>query len=150
MNKKILALSGLLMLPLTPAAMAGDLGINVVVAGEIAPGVYGQVELGNRPPPPVVYGSPVIIKADPRYARAVPVYLHVPPGHAKNWSKHCDKYNACGRKVYFVKSQEYEPEYQREHSHDLDHGGDNDHGKKDHGDHGHGKGKDKGKDKGKH
>lgn len=143
MNKKFLAIGSLLILPLADSALAGDLGINVVVAGEIAPGVYGQVEIGNRPPPTVVYASPVIIKADPRYARAVPVYLHVPPGHAKNWSKHCSKYNACGRKVYFVKSQEYEPEYQREHSHDHEHN-DHDH-KKDHGDHGHGKGKDKNK-----
>lgn len=121
------------------AASAGDLGINVMLSGEVAPGVYGQVELGNRPPPPVVYASPVIIKADPRYVRAVPVYLHVPPGHAKHWDKHCTEYNACGRKVYFVKSAEYEPEYQREH-HYHDDDDDHDHGHKDHG-HGKGKGK---------
>ena len=30
-----------------------------------------------------------------------PIYLHVPPGHAKNWRKHCAHYNACGQPVYF-------------------------------------------------
>ena len=32
-----------------------------------------------------------------------PLYLHVPPGHAKKWSQHCARYNACNRPVYFVK-----------------------------------------------
>ena len=32
-----------------------------------------------------------------------PVYLYVPPGHQKNWAKHCAHYNACGQPVYFVK-----------------------------------------------
>jgi hypothetical protein len=39
--------------------------------------------------------------------------MHVPPGHARDWSKHCRKYDACGVPVYFVKSREYEPGYQR-------------------------------------
>lgn len=142
MRKFLFGMGGLLLLQATGAS-AGDLGINVVLSGELAPGVYGQVELGNRPPPPVVYATPVIIRAEPRYARAAPVYLHVPPGHAKHWDKHCAEYNACGRKVYFVKSVEYEPEYQREHHYrddDDDDQGGHDHGHKDHG-HGKGKGK---------
>jgi hypothetical protein len=111
---------------------AGDLNIGVVISGEVQPGVYGQVELGNRPPPPVVYARPVIIVPE-RNHRYEPVYLHVPPGHAKNWRKFCGRYNACGRPVYFVKSAEYEPNYRRDHDrydrddHDEDHG------------HGHGK-----------
>ena len=56
------------------------------------------------------YAQPVII-ARPPGPPPGPVYLHVPPGHAKNWSKHCQRYNACGRPVYFVKSEEYEPGY---------------------------------------
>ena len=142
MRKFLLSAVSVALLQAT-GANADDLGINVVLSGEVAPGVYGQVELGNRPPPAVVYASPMIIRADPRYVRAVPVYLHVPPGHAKHWDKHCAEYNACGRKVYFVKSEEYEPEYQREHHYqddDDDQGHDHDHGHKDHG-HGHGKGK---------
>ncbi len=70
MRKFLLSVCSLLLLQATNAN-AGDLGINVVLSGEVAPGVYGQVELGNRPPPAVVYASPVIIRAEPRYARAV-------------------------------------------------------------------------------
>ncbi len=84
--------------------------VGVRASGEVAPGVYGRVDIRNRPPPPVVYTQPMIIVGQPRVA---PVYLHVPPGHAKNWSKHCHKYDACGTPVYFVRSQEYEPGYQR-------------------------------------
>ena len=112
---------------------AGDLGINVIVSGQVAPGVYGQVQLGNAaPPPPVVYAQPMLI--EPQAVPPPPVYLHVPPGHAKNWRKHCREYNACNRPVYFVRSAEYEPDYGRR-KHDDDHG----HGHDDRGDdHGHG------------
>lgn len=33
-----------------------------------------------------------------------PIYLHVPPGHAKNWRSYCGRYDACGQPVYFVRS----------------------------------------------
>lgn len=90
-------------------AHGADLDLRVIVASEIAPGVYGRVEIGNAPPPPLVYPKPVIVVAQPSGQPARPVYLHVPPGHAKKWSKHCHKYNACGQPVYFVKSEEYAP-----------------------------------------
>ena len=83
---------------------------NVVISGEVKPGVYGRVEFGNTPPPPLVYAQPVYIHRDRRYVNH-PYYLHVPPGHAKNWSKHCHQYNACYHPVYFVRSVEYEPNY---------------------------------------
>ena len=57
------------------------------------------------PPPPVVYEKPIIITRVERAPQ--PVYLHVPPGHAKNWKKHCKHYNACDVPVYFVRSAEY-------------------------------------------
>jgi hypothetical protein len=89
-----------------PAALAQD--VRVTISGEVAPGVYGRVDIGNRPPP-LVYPQPIVVV---RQARAPgPIYLHVPPGHAKNWAKHCRKYDACSRPVYFVKSAEYEPGY---------------------------------------
>ena len=81
----------------------------VIVSSEIRPGVYGRVEIGNAPPPPVVYVRPVTAARAPRATSREPLYLHVPPGHAKNWGKHCRKYNACGQPVYFVKSDEYKP-----------------------------------------
>ena len=96
---------------LLPAAIAAHAQVNVIVQGQVAPGVYGRVEIGNASPPPVVYEKPVIIvqpKAPPP-APVQPIYLHVPPGHAKDWKKHCKKYDACGQPVYFVKSAEYEP-----------------------------------------
>jgi len=89
------------------AASAAAVNVGVSVAGEITPGVYGRVDIGNAPPP-LVYPQPVIIMKQPRPVAMAPVYMHVPPGHAKKWDKHCHKYNACGQPVYFVKSAEYE------------------------------------------
>jgi hypothetical protein len=59
-----------------------------------------------------------------------PIYLHVPPGHAKDWRKHCSKYNACGQPVYFVQENWYNEVYVPRYRDQSD-----DHGK------GHGKGK---------
>jgi hypothetical protein len=130
MQKKLFILSGLLLLQSSAQIFASDLGINVILSGQVAPGVYGQVEIGNTPRPRVVYEQPVVIVTNRQHVRDEPIYLHVPPGHARNWSKHCGAYNACGRKVYFVKSEEYEPEYQhRESHHDAGHQGKH-HGKK--------------------
>ena len=93
-------------------ASAGP-SVNVIVNGEISPGVYGRVEIGNgAPPPPVYYPRPVVIvRPPPRAVVVEPIYLHVPPGHAKHWSRHCREYDACGRPVYFVRSAEYERGY---------------------------------------
>lgn len=100
-------IAGLALLIGATPALAQD--IRVSVSGEIAPGVYGRVDIGNGPRPPLVSPTPVVVV---RQARAPgPVYLHVPPGHARNWAKHCKKYDACSRPVYFVKSAEYDPGY---------------------------------------
>jgi hypothetical protein len=85
--------------------------VNVRASGEIAPGVYGRVDLRNRPSPPLLHAQPVVIVRQP--VAVAPVYMHVPPGHARNWSKHCGKYDACGVPVYFVRSAEHEPGYVR-------------------------------------
>lgn len=100
-----------IVLPLGGSSLAhgADVDLRVIIASEIAPGVYGRVEFGSAPPPPLLYAKPVIVVAPPGGQPARPMYLHVPPGHAKNWSKHCQKYGACGQPVYFVKSEEYEP-----------------------------------------
>lgn len=87
-------------------AQASNVSIGVSISGEIQPGVYGRIDIGNRPPPILVYPQPVVIA--PGAAMGGPVYLHVPPGHARNWGKHCRKYNACGVPVYFVRSPEYD------------------------------------------
>lgn len=95
--------SGMLLLAFVSAAAAAA-DVHVSVGGEIKPGVYGRIDIGSAPPP-LVYAQPVVIVEQPRAVR--PVYMHVPPGHAKNWGKHCHKYNACSQPVYFVKSSEY-------------------------------------------
>ncbi|MDP9011945.1 MAG: hypothetical protein M3O41_04665 [Pseudomonadota bacterium] len=114
-----------ILLASTGICRAGDLSVNVLVSGQVAPGVYGRVQLGNERPPPLVYAQPMLVEAIP--APPPPIYLHVPPGHAKHWRKHCREYNACNRPVYFIRSEEYEPgfdrrNYEREHAHD-DRGG---------------------------
>lgn len=142
------------------AARADHPIIHLSVGGEISPGVYGQVQFDNAPPPPVFYSHPKIIMHVQDEDELEPIYLHVPPGHAKHWAKHCREYNACGRPVYFVRSAEYEPNY-HEHSdrhhrdesyHDERRSGDEgrqdqgrrDEGDGDEGDRGHGRGKGKG------
>lgn len=90
-------------------AIASNVSIGVSIAGEIQPGIYGRVDIGNRPPPVLVYPQPVVIA--PTAVVGAPMYLHVPPGHARNWGKHCRKYNACGVPVYFVRSVEYDDDH---------------------------------------
>lgn len=119
---------------------AAGVNVGVVISGEIQPGVYGRVEIGNNPRPVVVYERPVVIVSEPHRRPLEPIYLHVPPGHAKNWRKYCGRYNACARPVYFVKSAEYEPNYRREDRDDRDYDR-NDNRDDDHGhDEGHGRG----------
>jgi hypothetical protein len=95
-------------------AFASDVGVSISVG---QPGFYGQIDIGGYPPPRVIYREPRIIE---RIAvNRPPVYLHVPPGHARNWRKHCHEYNACGERVYFVRDswydREYVPRYQKHH-----------------------------------
>ena len=101
------SVSILLLVQLSPA-LAANADVRVIVSGEVRPGVYGRVEIGGAPPPPLVYREPIVVVQPPRAVQVQPIYLHVPPGHAKHWSKHCRKYNACGAPVYFVSSEEYE------------------------------------------
>jgi hypothetical protein len=83
----------------------------VNLSGQVAPGVYGEVQLGNSSPPPLVYAQPLqIVRV--RHAEP-PIYLNVPPTQARNWHAHCHEYNACSRPVYFVRYAEYEPGYRR-------------------------------------
>jgi hypothetical protein len=142
--------SALALVAAVPLARAQNVSVGVTITGEVVPGVYGQVVLGNRPPPQLVYAQaviaePVVVAAP---VRVEPIYLHVPPGHAKHWRKHCHEYNACNRPVYFVRSPEYEPGFrmdrwreEHEHGHHGEHGnhghGDEDRGDRDH-DHEHG------------
>jgi len=136
MNKTILR--GLTTAALVIGAAAANAGptVSVSVEGEVAPGVYGRVDVSNATPRHILYPQPVVIVQPARPVHVQPVYMHVPPGHAKNWRKHCHKYDACGTPVYFVTSAEYEPGYRRPQRkpHDAGHAHRGDRG------HGHGKG----------
>jgi hypothetical protein len=89
------------------AAAETNVGISISVA---QPGVYGRIDIGNFPPPAVVLPQPVIITGVPVQQR--PVYLYVPPGHQKNWKKHCGEYGACGQPVYFVQESWVQQTYE--------------------------------------
>jgi hypothetical protein len=97
----------------TPA-LAADVAVSVSVG---QPGFYGRIDIGGYPQPQVLYRQPMLIERAPM--DRPPIYLRVPPGHAKHWSKNCRKYNACGERVYFVKddwyNREYAPRYQERH-----------------------------------
>ena len=127
-----------------PVAYAADTNVRVIISSDVRPGVYGRVDLGGAPPPPVVYERPMVIMREPHPAPVQPVYLHVPPGHAKDWKKHCRDYGACGVPVYFVQDQWY-GQHVRPHGHDRDDWRDDRRDDRD--DHGKGKHKYKDKDK---
>lgn len=116
------------------------------------PGFYGRIDIGGLPfphPPELIFPTPVIITPPRvRVVAPAPVYLHVPPGHEKQWNKHCAAYHACGMPVLFVRDTWYDgvyvPAYRTKHhggpgpaARDSGHGGGHGHGGG--GGHGHGK-----------
>lgn len=88
------------------SAQAADIGVSISIG---QPGFYGQLDLGNAPPPQLIYAQPVrggrVVVAGP------PLYLVVSPGDQRNWSRHCAAYRACGRQVYFVRQDWYDRVY---------------------------------------
>jgi hypothetical protein len=141
MKKKIvLAATALL---LAHAAQATDVGVSVQVG---QPGFYGRIDIGNVAPPPVVLAQPVWVERRP--VNVQPIYMRIPPGHQKNWAKHCARYNACGTPVYFVREDWYQERYADQGQGGQGQGGQGQgQGKKGHDkDHGKGHGKGKGHD----
>lgn len=141
---KRLLLTSLLILAASPL-YATDVGISISVE---QPGFYGQINIGDFPRPMLIYRDPLIITHTHQGVMLEPIYLYVPPGHAKHWSKHCRSYNACGRRVYFVQESWYNKVYvprHKEHGHGQgkNHGSDEKHdrGERDR-DHGRGHNKD--------
>jgi hypothetical protein len=121
-------------------AFAADVGVSVTVG---QPGFYGHIDIGDFPPPQLIYRQPIVIQPVPVGVVYQPLYLHVPPGHAKHWSKHCYQYNACGRPVYFVQDSWYNnvyvPQYrERGHNRGEDRGDDRDGDRGERHDNGHG------------
>lgn len=153
MNQR-LVFASLLALAATAPVQAADVDVGVSInIGQ--PGFYGRIDIGNVPPPVVMYPQPVIIQQAPVAVVRQPIYLRVPPGHARDWSRHCYRYAACNQPVYFVQDswyqQVYVPEYRQRYApppppsrkfkhDDRGEGRGNDRG---HSGKGHGKGRDK-------
>ena len=149
MNKLLSTVAMIATVFVTPA-LAADVGVSISVG---QPGFYGRLDIGDYPEPQVIYAKPRMIQHGGM--ERPPVYLRVPPGHAKNWGKHCRKYDACGERVYFVQdkwyNREYVPRYQEQQRHGRDNrqqqgdfrggGSDSIHGGSDRGDHGKGHGR---------
>lgn len=112
--KRFLIAAAVAVATVTTPALAADVGVSVSIG---QPGFYGRLDIGNFPPPQVIYRQPIVVE---RVAiERPPIYLRVPPGHAKHWKKHCHEYNACGERVLFVQDswydREYVPRYQEQH-----------------------------------
>jgi len=93
---------------LSAPLLATEVGVSVTVG---QPGYYGRIDVYNLPPPRLVYAEPMMVQPLPQGVAGEPVYLRVPPGHAKNWRRHCYKYGACAQPVYFVQESWYSEVY---------------------------------------
>jgi hypothetical protein len=100
----ILAILIIAALPNLAAGQGGTLTID-------QPSFYGRLDLGDSPPPRLIYSRPKSI--GPIAMDRAPIYLHVPPDHARNWRKNCRRYDACGERVYFVQENWYNHDYVR-------------------------------------
>ncbi len=87
-------------------AIANDVGVSVSLG---QPGFCGRIDIGGYLQSQIIYPQPRVM-----YRAAMnrhPIYMHVPPGHAKNWRKHCRAYGACGKRVHFVQNSWYDRYY---------------------------------------
>jgi len=112
--KRFLIAAAVTAVSVTTPALAADVGVSLSIG---QPGFYGRIDIGDYPQPQVIYRQPIAVERVPM--DRPPIYLRVPPGHAKHWRKHCREYNACGERVYFVQdnwyNREYAPRYQQQH-----------------------------------
>ena len=74
------------------------------------PNYYGGLNIQGFPNPQFYNYSPVLIQPlSPEYSQ--PVYLRVPLYQRQSWGSYCGRYNACQRKVYFVRDNWYRSIY---------------------------------------
>jgi hypothetical protein len=103
--KRLLLLLSLLCLWLGTAQAQGMVSLSM---GQ--PGFYGRIDIGGyQQPPPLLYSDAVM--GNPGIYTGPPVYMHVPPAHARAWSRHCHYYGACDWMVYFVDNGWYNNVY---------------------------------------
>ena len=141
--------------PVTPKQIA-DAAIEAAKAGAaIAHCHVRDPESGKGARDPALYrevverirgsATDVVIARPVVMAQPQPVYMWVPPGHRKDWGKHCRHYNACGVPVYFVRHDWYNNHVMAAAD---SRGNPGQGGGSGHGGPGHGKGKGKGHGKG--
>jgi hypothetical protein len=149
---------------LNPSAAQAQSYMNITVGVPVAPGVYGQISVGNNPMPPIINTAPRVV-GQPVYG-APPMYLYVSDMEYRNWGRYCRRYQACGRPVYFVRVDERNRWWDGHHD---GHGGDrfdrpgerrgwdrDEHGRgpghrgDDRGEHGRGEGRGEGRGRGDH
>jgi hypothetical protein len=122
--KRILMAAAFAVTTISTPVLAADVGVSVSIG---QPGFYGQLDIGNFPPPQVIYRQPKVIERGIPDNRP-PVYLRVPPDQRRHWNRHCRKYNACGERVFFVQdgwyNREYAPRYRKQHGDRSDNGRD--------------------------
>lgn len=117
------------------AHAAPNVAVTVNIGG---PEIYGRVQIG-RVAPPVIFEQPVVIIQPEVMLPRQPIYMRVPPGYERDWSRYCANYGACSQPVYFVQARpqprgdRYEGRQRDEHE---DHH--RDERRRDHGDERHG------------
>ena len=112
MMKALAAAVALAACAASPAFAQPSVGVSI---GINQPGVYGRINIGDVPPPALVYAQPVIIAPPPVAVPRAPIYLYVPPAHQRDWRRYCGRYGACGQPVYFVQDRWVRERYEHEH-----------------------------------
>ena len=60
------------------APAQAQVGVSVTIG---QPGFYGRIDLGDAPPPVLIYRQPIAVEYVPYYRP--PIYLRVPPGSTR-------------------------------------------------------------------
>lgn len=97
-----------------PAAEA-QVGLSIQLGD---PRYYGRLDVGGGwgwgsglPTRALIRPRPVVVNPGWRGRPPAPLLLRVPPGHARNWEKHCHRYGACGVPALFVRDDWYREVY---------------------------------------
>jgi hypothetical protein len=104
-SKTILRLCAFALLAGAACAAQAQTAVSLSVG---SPGFYGAIDVGDAPPPTLVYQQPMAIGV---VTVADPLYLYVPPDQYANWGTYCGYYDACNRRVFFVSPNWYQRVY---------------------------------------
>ncbi len=94
-----------------PWVLAATLLGATLAAPAMADGIGLSVNIGDYPQPQLISRQPIWIERPRGAPMRQPIYLHVPPGHQRNWRRYCGQYNACGQPVLFVRDSWYQRSY---------------------------------------